>query len=150
MTYEEIVKKAKQAAKNIDAKAINEHIAIQIDIEGEGEGAFYVEASEGKVAVEPYEYYENDCKIKADAETIIAVLSGKVKAEGAVSDGKLQVEGDGGKALTLINARKTPEKKPVAKKAPAKKAPAKKAPAKKTIAKSTTAKKALAKKTTAK
>ena len=40
MTYEEIVKKAKQAAKNIDAKAVKEHIAIQIDIEGEGETTF--------------------------------------------------------------------------------------------------------------
>ena len=135
MTYEEIVKKAKQAAKNIDAKAINEHIAIQIDIEGEGEGAFYVEASEGKVAVEPYEYYENDCKIKADAETIIAVLSGKLKAEDAVSDGKLQVEGDGGKALTLINARKALAEKPVVKKAPAKKTAPKKTPVKKTATK---------------
>ena len=135
MTYEEIVKKAKQAAKNIDAKTINEHIAIQIDIEGEGEGAFYIEASEGKIAVEPYEYYENDCKIKADAETIVAVLSGKLKAEDAVSDGKLQVEGDAGKALSLINARKTPEKKPAAKKAPAKKPAAKKAPVKKTTTK---------------
>lgn len=126
MTYEEIVKKAKQAAKNIDAKTINEHIAIQIDIEGEGEGAFYIEASEGKIAVEPYEYYENDCKIKADAETIVAVLSGKLKAEDAVSDGKLQVEGDAGKALTLINARKAPAKKPAAKKAPVKKTTTKK------------------------
>lgn len=135
MTYEEIVKKAKQAAKNIDATAVKEHIAIQIDIEGEGEGAFYVEASEGKIAVEPYEYYENDCKIKADAETIIAVLSGKLKAEDAVSDGKLQVEGDGGKALTLINARKALAKKPVVKKAPAKKTATKKTPVKKTATK---------------
>ena len=135
MTYEEIVKKAKQAAKNIDAKSINEHIAIQIDIEGEGEGAFYVEASEGKVAVEPYEYYENDCKIKADAETIIAVLSGKLKAEDALSAGKLQAEGDGGKALTLINARKALAEKPVVKKAPAKKTAPKKTPVKKTATK---------------
>lgn len=140
MTYEEIVKKAKQAAKNIDATAVKEHIAIQIDIEGEGEGAFYVEASEGKIAVEPYEYYENDCKIKADAETIIAVLSGKVKVEDAVSDGRLQAEGDAGKALTIINARKTPEKKPATKKAPAKKAPAKKPAAKKAPVKETTTK----------
>ena len=135
MTYEGIVKKAKQAAKNIDAKAIKEHIAIQIDIEGEGEGAFYVEASDDKISVEPYEYYENDCKIKADAETIISVFSGKLKAEEALSNGKLQVEGDGGKALTLINARKTPEKKPAAMKAPAKKTATKKTPAKKTATK---------------
>ena len=77
----------------------------------------------------------NDCKIKADAETLIAVLSGKLKAEDAVSDGKLQVEGDGGKALTLINARKAPAKKPVVKKAPAKKTATKKTPVKKTATK---------------
>ena len=54
------------------------------------------------------------------------MLSGKLKAEDAVSDGKLQVEGDGGKALTLIKATKAPAKKPVAKKAPVKKVTTKK------------------------
>ena len=68
------------------------------------------------------------------------MLSGKLKAEDALSDDKLQVEGDAGKALTLINARKAPEKKPAAKKAPAKKAPAKKPATKKASVKKTTTK----------
>ena len=137
MTYEEIVKKAKQVAKNIDGSAVKEHIAVQIDIEGEGEGAFYIEAADGKVSVEPYEYYENDCKIKADAETVIALLSGKINAEEAMGDGRIRVEGDGSKVSVLVNAvKKTPDKKTapkktVAKKPATKKAPAKKAPAKK-------------------
>ena len=63
------------------------------------------------------------------------MLSGKLKAEDAVSDGKLQVEGDGGKALTLINARKALAEKPVVKKAPAKKTATKKTPVKKTATK---------------
>ena len=146
MTYEEIVKKAKQAAKNIDSSAIKDHVAIQIDIEGEGEGAFYIEAADGKATVEPYEYYEHDCKIKTDADTITALLSGKLDAEGAMAEGKLQVEGDGSKALALIKA----VKKPAAKKATAEKPAAKKAAAKKPAAKKTTAaKKPAAKKTTA-
>ena len=132
MTYEEIVKKAKQAAKNIDGSAIKEHIAVQIDIEGEGEGAFYVEAADRKINVEPYEYYENDCKIKADADTVIALLSGKINAEEAMGDGRIQVEGDGSKVSALVNAvKKAAPKKTVAKKPATKKAPAKKAAAKK-------------------
>ncbi len=63
MTYEEVVKKVKKAVEKIDKGAIKEHSAIEIDIEGDGEGAFYVELDKDKVAVEAYEYYDNDCKI---------------------------------------------------------------------------------------
>lgn len=142
MTYEEVVKKAKQASKKIDGSAVKEHIAVQIDIEGEGEGAFYIEAADGKISVEPYEYYENDCKIKSDADTVIAVLSGKINAEEAMGDGRIQVEGDGSKVSALVNAvKKAPAKKPAAKKTVATKTPAKKAPAKKAPVKKAPAKK---------
>ena len=43
MTYEELVKKVKKVVEKIDKGAVKEHTAIEIDIEGEGEGAFYVE-----------------------------------------------------------------------------------------------------------
>ena len=56
MIYEEIVKKAIQAAKKVDTDAIEEHIAVEFDIEGEGEGAFYIELDKGKITVQPYEY----------------------------------------------------------------------------------------------
>ena len=68
MTYEEIVKKIKQVAGKIDKGAIKEHVAIEVDIEGEGEGAFYVELNKDKVTVEPYEYYDSDCKIRVEAQ----------------------------------------------------------------------------------
>lgn len=42
MTYEELVKKVKKVVEKIDKGAVKEHAAIEIDIEGEGEGAFYV------------------------------------------------------------------------------------------------------------
>ena len=138
MTYEEIVKKASTAAKKLDKDAIKEHAAIQIDIEGEGEGAFYVELDNGKVDVEPYEYYDNDCKIKAAADVIIDLLSGKVDAGAALSEGKLSVEGNVEKALVLANAIKSAQEK---KAAPAKKPAAKKPAAKKPAAKKLTAKK---------
>ena len=137
MNYEELVKKAKQAAKKMDVSTIDEHIAVQIDIVGEGEGAFYVEVADGKVSVEPYEYYDNDCKVTASADVITALFAGKLNVDEALANGSVFVEGDGGKALAIVNALKSaPEKKPAAAKKPA----AKKPTAKKTTAKKTTKK----------
>lgn len=104
MSYEEIVKKAKQAAKKLDVKAIEEHIAVQFDIVGDGEGAFYVEVKDGTVSVEPYEYYDNDGKVTASADVILALISGKLSAEEALTHGSVSVKGDGGKVMMLANA----------------------------------------------
>lgn len=111
MSYEEIVKKAKQAAKKLDVKAIEEHIAVQFDIVGDGEGAFYVEVKDGAVSVEPYEYYDNDGKVTASADVILALLSGELSAEEALAQGSVSVEGDGGKVMMLANALKVKAEK---------------------------------------
>ena len=71
MIYEEIVKKAVQAAKKVNKDAIEEHLAVEFDIEGEGEGAFYVELDKGKIDVQPYEYYDCDCRIRGGADVIM-------------------------------------------------------------------------------
>ena len=114
MIYEEVVKKAKQAVKKLDAEKIREHIALQFDIEGEGEGAFYVEASQGKISVEPYEYFDRDCKIRAGADTVIALLSGKKEAQEALAAGQIVAEGNLEKALSLVKAVKAAPKKAAA------------------------------------
>ncbi len=123
MTYEELVKKVKKVVEKIDKGAVKEHAAIEIDIEGEGEGAFYVELDKDKVAVEPYEYYDNDCRIRTGAETLIDLVTGKIDAVKALEDGKISVDGDIEKALVLSDVLKTATnkkasevKKPVAEK----------------------------------
>ena len=145
MTYEELVKKVKKVVEKIDKGAIKEHAAIEIDIEGEGEGAFYVELDKDKVAVEPYEYYDNDCRIRTVAETLIDLVNGNIDAVKALEDGKISVDGDIEKALVLSGAFKavadkkstearkniaaskpTTSKKPVEKKTEVKKAAGKK------------------------
>ena len=127
MTYEEIVKKVTQASKKIEKGKIKEHAAIEIDVEGEGEGAFYVELSEEKVTVAPYEYYDRDCRIHAGADVIMDLITGKTDAVTALSEGKLAVEGDIEKAIVLANAFKSAsEKKPAEKKATVKKTTVKK------------------------
>ena len=145
MTYENLVKAAKKAVKPVDVKVIKEHLAVEFDIEGAGEGAFYVEFTEKKVEVEPYEYYDHNFRVRTDADTAVKILSGDVSPVAASEEGKAIVEGDAGKLALLEKylkadvvekkstktATKTPakvpvkaEKKPVPKKTPKK--PAKK------------------------
>ena len=152
MTYEEIVGKALIVYAKADAKEITGHLAIQFNVRGEGEGAFYLEVSEGKVDIQPYEYYDRNAIITVASDVLIDMLDGKLGIDEAYNDNKLQVEGDLGAALLLkkINIKPvekvTAEKKETVKKKPAVKKPA----AKKTAAKKPVAKKTVAKKETTK
>ncbi|MCR5102184.1 MAG: SCP2 sterol-binding domain-containing protein, partial [Butyrivibrio sp.] len=101
MTYQDIVKKVQSAYKKADASSIADHVAIQVNVEGEGEGAFYVEVADKKVNVEPFEYFDRDALVFANAETIIAVAEGKLDCGKAYEEGKVRVEGDLGKAAVL-------------------------------------------------
>ena len=133
MTYEELVKKVKKVVEKIDTGAVKEHAAIEIDIEGEGEGAFYVELDKDKVAVEPYEYYDNDCRIRTGAETLIDLVTGKLDAVKALEDGKISVDGNIEKALVLsdvLKATVNKESSEIKKTATSKKATNKKASSK--------------------
>ena len=156
MTYEEVVKKAKTAVGKIDTSAISEHFAIEIDIEGEGEGALYIELDNGKAVAEPYDYHDNDCRIRTDAVTFIDLLKGKIDAATALSEGRLFFAGNWEKAVSLAHSLKPavkPKKETSAKKATtAKKTTAAKKPASTKIvtAQKTTAKKAEEKKPAAK
>ena len=104
MIYEDIVKKAVQAAKKVNKGAIEEHLAVEFDIEGEGEGAFYVELDKDKIAVQPYEYYDCDCRIRGGADVIMDLIAGKLDATVAYLQGKFRVEGDFDKAIRFAKA----------------------------------------------
>ena len=104
MIYEDIVKKAAQAAKKVNKKAIEEHLAVEFDIEGEGEGAFYVELDKGMIDVQPYEYYDCDCHIRGGADVIMELIEGKVDAMVAYLQGRFRIEGDFDKALLFAKA----------------------------------------------
>ncbi len=160
MKFEEVVKKAKANLKKADAGKVGDHVAVQFDITGEGEGAFYAEVKDGVIDVQPYEYKDNDIKVTASAEDILAITAGEVSYTELLSDGR--ASGDGMKASKIdkleykvkagMVAKKPAAKKPAAKKPAAKKPAAKKsATAKKPAAKKTVAAKkpAAAKKTTA-
>ncbi len=79
MTYEKIVEKVKKALSKADASEVKEHLAVQVDVYGEGEGAFYIEVKDGKVEVQSYEYFDHDLRIRCTGDEIIALAEGKKK-----------------------------------------------------------------------
>ncbi|MBE7054905.1 MAG: hypothetical protein E7392_02185 [Ruminococcaceae bacterium] len=131
MTYEEIVSFVSKNIKKTAAKKVTQHIAVEFDIYGEGEGAFYVEVSDGVVVVAPYEYYDRDAKVFISGEELVKIINDEKTVTESISDGVMMVEGDNFAVEVLMGvlkatAKKTPAKKPAAKKTAAKKTTAKK------------------------
>ena len=153
MTYEEIVEQVRKTLAKADAASVKEHAALQVNIRGEGEGAFYIEVQPGQITVEPYEYFDRDILITAEAAPLMEVVNGQIDIINANLTGKIVAEGDLRKAEVFKELRTSvgnTAKKAAAKKEPAKKATAKKTAAKKTAAKKEPAKKAAPKKAPAK
>ena len=70
------------------------HVAFQFNVEGEAEGIFYLEIADGKVNVEPYEYYDRDIVIVTSAENLLKMLTGKLTPRVAYTNGQIKVYGD--------------------------------------------------------
>ena len=101
MTYEELVAKLQSAYGKHDASKIKEHLAIQFNVRGEADGALYLEILDGKIYVEPYEYYDRDILVTISAENLIAMAEDRLDVLDAYNNGLLTAEGDLGKALLL-------------------------------------------------
>ena len=113
MTFQEIVDKVKKEFGSADVSNYEDHLAIQINITGEGEGAFYVEIKDGNIAVEPYDYADNNAVFTAAGDDIISLFSGKLREQDALESGKLNIQGDMAKAFSIqpvIDGNKKPSK----------------------------------------
>ncbi len=101
MTYEELVKEVRDAYSGVDVSNIGEHVAIEVNIRGEAEGAFYIEIRRERVLVEPYEYYDRDAIITTSAEIILAIARGELDVEEADNSGKVRIRGNLDKTYLL-------------------------------------------------
>lgn len=101
MTYADLFSKIKTQFMNADVSDITEHLAYQFNIIGEAEGIFYVEVKDGKLYVEPYEYFDRDAMFTCKADTLLKIASGKMDPILAVTLQKLKVEGNIDKAIRL-------------------------------------------------
>ena len=114
MTYADMFSKVKGMLMEADVSDIHEHLAYQFNITGEAEGIFYAEVKDGKLFVEPYEYFHRDAMFTCSAETLFKIADGKTDPILAFTLGKLKVEGNIDKALRLkdlIDSKKKAMKK---------------------------------------
>ncbi len=136
MTYEEIFSYVQKNLKKTAAKKIENHLAVEFDIYGEGEGAFYVEVKDGVISAAPYEYYDRDAKVFVTADELAKIIKGEKTAEESFDEGILMIEGNIDAARDITALIKAPVKKTTSatkKATPSKKAPAKKETAKKVV-----------------
>lgn len=102
MTYLELFNEIKEKFKDADVSEIQEHLAYQFNIEDkDAGGAFYVEVKDGKLYVEPYEYYDRDAIFTCAPEVLIKIADGEMDPVAAYLEQKLRVEGNIEKALRL-------------------------------------------------
>ena len=101
MTYQELVSKLKDTYQEKDASKISEHLAIQFNIQGEAEGALYLEIANGQLHIEPYEYYDRDILVTTSAADLLALAQGSLDILEAYQSGKISAEGNLAKALLL-------------------------------------------------
>ncbi|MCR4651390.1 MAG: SCP-2 sterol transfer family protein [Lachnospiraceae bacterium] len=94
MTFMEIVETVRGIYENADARNIYEHIAVQVDIVGEGSGSLYVEVAERSVCVEPYDYKDRDILVVTDGDTVNRIAHADISLEEAIKEGSFRVYGN--------------------------------------------------------
>ena len=110
MTYEQIVGKALVSYAKADASAIDGHIAIQFNVTGEGQGAFYLEVTDGKIDIQPYEYYDRNAIITISSGDLMRIFDGELSINDAYNDHRMRVDGDLGAVLLLTRIIRKEEK----------------------------------------
>ena len=101
MTYESIVETVRNKFSKVDVSSVPGTLAYQFTIEGKVSGIFYVEIKDGKVNVEPYEYYDRNAILIMNGTNLVKLINGKLDPVIAFTTGKLKVEGDINAALEL-------------------------------------------------
>ena len=103
MTYESIVEAARNKFSDVNVSSVQGTMAFQINIEGKAaSGIFYIEIKDGKVHIEPYEYYDRNAILTVNATNFTKLINGKLDPVIAFTTGKLKVDGDVNAALEMI------------------------------------------------
>lgn len=125
MTFEEMFQQAKASLAKADAANVTDHIAVQFNVTGEGEGIFYAVAANGTLEVEPYDYKDNDAVLTADSAALLTALKNADTAKLALEGNAEKISVFRSVLATLPAPKKAEEKtaaKPVEKTAATKKA----------------------------
>lgn len=101
MDFWQIFNEVKETFMKADVSDYQGHLALQVNMTGEGEGRFYAELNNGVLKVEPYEYYDKDVMFTINSNDFLKLIHGELDPVFAFTIGKLKVDGDLGKALEI-------------------------------------------------
>ena len=105
LAYEDVVEAAKKKMAGANLTRIKYPIAANVELNGAAEGIFYIYIDEANnISVEPYKYNDYEVELRADADTFVAVMTGKKNIYDALAEGAVKVSGNVKKAILLINA----------------------------------------------
>lgn len=112
MKYEEIVQSVRENFMSADVSDYKNHLAIQFNITGEGEGIFYVEVKDGYIDVQPYEYYDRDVIFTMTSTDLFALIDGSLDSTKAYLDGRIGISNipkalEVKKLIDKVNSKKT-------------------------------------------
>lgn len=98
MTFDEIVEMVRERLKDVDTSN-SDFMAIQVNLTDEAVGTFYVEIKDGKLSVEPYEYYDRQALVIMKSKNFIKLMKGDLDPVAAFTLGKLKIDGSIEKVL---------------------------------------------------
>ena len=102
MTFQEIFDEVKGKVSAFDCSNYKGFLAIQVTLSDLNK-VFYLEIKDGKIALEPYEYYDRQANIIMTSENFVKLINKKLNSVLAFTTGKLKIEGDISKASELTN-----------------------------------------------
>ena len=107
MTFIEKFNQIKKKYGKIDESKLTENFAVQVEMTDEDcGGIFYIANMDAPFAVEPYDYYDNTAAIRLSSKVLENVLSCKADAKEEFFAGNIQVDGDIGHALMVVDLMK--------------------------------------------
>lgn len=98
MTFESLFATIKEKLSFADVRDIRGHVALEFQVLGEAKGMFFVEITNGRIRIEPYNYHDRDVSFAADADTYLEILNGRLNPMIAFAVGRVKVYGDMKKA----------------------------------------------------
>jgi len=101
--YLEQVERFRNVYEYADARNIFEHIAIQINVSGEGAGILYMEVADRAVTVEPYDYKDRDGEVFIEGSFVVSFLESGMSFDEAREKNLIRYEGNIKKLKTLKN-----------------------------------------------
>ena len=103
MTFESFFAAVKEKLDCADVRDIRGHVALEFQVRGEAKGMFFVEITNGRIRIEPYNYHDRDVSFAADADTYLAIMNGELNPMIAFATGRVKIYGDMQKAKLAVH-----------------------------------------------